>query len=203
MGRPRTIDDTAILNAARDIFLERGFAGTTAEIARRAGVSEGSLFNRFGNKQRLLQQALEPRIEDVTWVANLRSRVNQGVLKEHLVEIGLAGIAFFQQQLPMIMKVWSHSVELGYASESTSCGRVPIEIMQRLARYFEAEIKCGRMRRVDAEIVARTFLAAMHNYAFFEILLNDHEALPLPTGMYVRGMVDTLWSGIEPLVTDI
>lgn len=43
-----------ILAAARGSFAERGFAGaTTAEIAGRAGVSEGILFHHFGSKREL------------------------------------------------------------------------------------------------------------------------------------------------------
>ena len=89
MARPRSIDDSVILDAAREVFLELGFAGTTAEIARRAGVSEGSLFNRFGNKKQLFRAAIAPRIEDAVWIADLESRVGTGGFIEHLVEIGL------------------------------------------------------------------------------------------------------------------
>ncbi|MBU6163239.1 MAG: TetR family transcriptional regulator, partial [Myxococcales bacterium] len=38
MARPTTIDDEVILEAARQVFLEEGYAATTASIARRAGV---------------------------------------------------------------------------------------------------------------------------------------------------------------------
>ncbi|HQN26099.1 MAG TPA: helix-turn-helix domain-containing protein [Syntrophales bacterium] len=46
--------DTAlkILAAARDVFSERGFAGTTVdEIARRAGVNKATLYYQIGDKQ--------------------------------------------------------------------------------------------------------------------------------------------------------
>ena len=196
MARPRSIDDSVILNAAREVFLERGFAGTTAEVARRAGVSEGSIFNRFGSKQALFRRAIQPRIEEATWIADLESRVGTGCLTEHLVEIGLAGIAFFQKMLPMIMMAWSNAG--CFSGGPPLPERVPLEVLTRLAKYFEAEIRIGRMRKVDAEIVARTFLAAVHNYAFFEVLLKQQGQLPLPAGMYMRGMVDALWNGVAP-----
>ncbi|MBK6513564.1 MAG: TetR family transcriptional regulator [Polyangiaceae bacterium] len=40
MARPTVIRNEAILEAARDVFLERGILGTSAEVAQRAGVSE-------------------------------------------------------------------------------------------------------------------------------------------------------------------
>jgi AcrR family transcriptional regulator len=43
-----------ILDAAMDIFSEKGFAtATTAEIARAAGVAEGTIYNYFRNKREL------------------------------------------------------------------------------------------------------------------------------------------------------
>lgn len=47
--------EARILEAARTAILEHGFDGaTTAEIARRAGVAEGTVFVHFGNKVGLL-----------------------------------------------------------------------------------------------------------------------------------------------------
>lgn len=56
---PRRRDPEAkrqkILEVALALFAERGFEDTgTAEIARQAGVAEGSVFRHFGNKQGLL-----------------------------------------------------------------------------------------------------------------------------------------------------
>jgi AcrR family transcriptional regulator len=197
MARPRSIDDSVILEAAREVFLERGFAGTTAEIARRAGISEGSIFNRFGNKQSLFRAAIQPKIEEATWIEDLEARVGVGEVNVHLMEIGLGGIAFFQKKIPMIIMAWSNAGNLGGCPPSP--GRVPLEVVSRLARYLEAEMQLSRMRRVDAEILARTFLATIHNYAFFEILLKQQGQLPLPPGMYIRGVIDSLWNGVAPV----
>jgi hypothetical protein len=49
----------AILEAAREVFAERGYAGATIrEIARRAGVTHGLVMRHFGAKERLLIEAL-------------------------------------------------------------------------------------------------------------------------------------------------
>ena len=46
---------TRVLSAANMLFMTRGFAATgTADIAREADVSEGSIFYHFGSKQNLL-----------------------------------------------------------------------------------------------------------------------------------------------------
>jgi AcrR family transcriptional regulator len=49
---------SAIVSAARDLFIEHGYAGTTmADIARTAGVSVETIYAAFGNKATLLHKA--------------------------------------------------------------------------------------------------------------------------------------------------
>ena len=54
----------AILEAAREVFTERGYArATIREIARRAGVTHGLVMLHFGTKEQLLIEALPgPRV---------------------------------------------------------------------------------------------------------------------------------------------
>lgn len=58
MPRDKRVSDIGA--AAREVFCERGFeAASTAEIAIRAGVSEGTLYKYFENKRDLLIKVLE------------------------------------------------------------------------------------------------------------------------------------------------
>jgi AcrR family transcriptional regulator len=72
-GRGRQL----LLDAARDLFAERGFKGTsTRDIAERAGVSEVMIFRHFGSKANLFQEAVvEPFTSFMQrYVADYRSR---------------------------------------------------------------------------------------------------------------------------------
>jgi len=52
-----------ILEAALRIFTQKGYNGsTTAEIARAAGVAEGTIFRHFATKKELLIAVLKPKI---------------------------------------------------------------------------------------------------------------------------------------------
>jgi len=63
-GRSRATVD-AILTAAAQVFATHGYAaGTTNRIAARAGVSIGSLYEYFPNKDALLVALLEAHIEE-------------------------------------------------------------------------------------------------------------------------------------------
>jgi len=50
-GRPRRSSAEVLADAAAELFLEQGYAGTTVDdVARRAGVSRGTFFNYFASK---------------------------------------------------------------------------------------------------------------------------------------------------------
>jgi AcrR family transcriptional regulator len=72
-GRGRQL----LLDAARDLFAERGFKGTsTRDIAERAGVSEVMIFRHFGSKANLFQESVvEPFTSFMQrYIADYRSR---------------------------------------------------------------------------------------------------------------------------------
>ncbi|KGK91959.1 transcriptional regulator [Desulfosporosinus sp. HMP52] len=63
--KKKTIEERRqdILEAALNIFTEKGYNGsTTAEIARAAGVAEGTIFRHFATKKELLVAVLKPKI---------------------------------------------------------------------------------------------------------------------------------------------
>src|SRR5208283_4010117 len=64
MGRRKTISDAALLEIARAVFVRDGASGSTAEIARRAGVAEATLFKRFSTKAALFVAAMAPPAVD-------------------------------------------------------------------------------------------------------------------------------------------
>lgn len=67
----------SILRAAEELFAEQGFAKTTVdEIARRAGVSKGLVYQHYDSKEELLRAAWSDLVED--WMRETRSRIKTG-----------------------------------------------------------------------------------------------------------------------------
>lgn len=65
--RKKTVEQRRqdILEAALKVFASKGYSGsTTAEIARAAGVAEGTIFRHFPTKKDLLIAVLEPKVLD-------------------------------------------------------------------------------------------------------------------------------------------
>jgi AcrR family transcriptional regulator len=202
MPRPPKIKDEEILAAARAVFLEKGIRATTAEVARRAGIAEGSIFNRFPTKVALFRAAMRPDLEEPAWAKLVLERVGQGDVVENLVEIGTQVLEFLRQIVPIMMMSWSNPHNDGGLLPPPLRGNnpPPLVAMRRLVAYFDAEIRGGRIRTgSDPELMARVFLGSLQNYVFFEVLLRARDMLPLPALTYVRGVVDLLWNGAAPV----
>ena len=58
-----------ILEAAADLFAERGLDASSAEIARRAGVGEATLYRRFPTKDDLIVAVVQAQIDEMAEVA--------------------------------------------------------------------------------------------------------------------------------------
>ena len=60
----KEIKKSQIIQAALDLFVERGYYGTkTSQISRRAGISEGLLFHYFPTKEILLEELINIGLE--------------------------------------------------------------------------------------------------------------------------------------------
>jgi AcrR family transcriptional regulator len=58
-----------LLDAAAAVFAERGLDASTAEIARRAGVGQGTVFRRFPTKDDLVAAIVVDRLGEITTTA--------------------------------------------------------------------------------------------------------------------------------------
>lgn len=198
MARQATIRDETILDAAREIFLSRGVSATTAEVAEKAGVSEGTLFKRFGSKDELFRAAMLSHGAKIPWIATLDDRVGKGRVRDHLVDLGIQIIEFFRILIPFMMLSWSNKSAGPLPSLMSAEDPPPAIALRKLAAYFEAEALAGRIRKTSPEILARSFVGGLQSFAFFELLMKGREPSPMTAEEFVRGHVSLLWAGIEP-----
>jgi AcrR family transcriptional regulator len=194
MARSPSITDALILEAARAVFLEHGFSGTTADVAKRAGCAEGSIFNRFPTKTDLFAAAMQSDTGFPEWIETLCAEPGKGDLKAKLVAAGTEAIEFFRRITPLMMMGWSNPA----AGCSQGPNSPPVCALKRLTGFFEGEMRAGRMRRHDPEIFARTFAGSIVHYVFMELVHKTQDELPLPSETFVRGLVNVLWTGAQP-----
>ena len=66
MGRMPTFDRRAVVDAARDVFWQRGYAETgITELEDATGLTRSSLYNAFGSKRGLFDAVLGAYLDDV------------------------------------------------------------------------------------------------------------------------------------------
>ena len=194
-GRPRSIDSEQLLSVAREVFLERGIRATTLEVALRAGVSEGALFHRFKNKEGLFRAAMELPAEQVPeLLLEAVQRLHDLELREALLQLAHALLDIGKVAVPLMMMSWSNPTMCDPTYDDNHAKyRL---FLKRLAMFFETQMRDGKLRNMDAEIIARAFLGSIHHYCMTRILTGHHpDAAIIPEGMYARGLVDLLLNG--------
>jgi AcrR family transcriptional regulator len=197
MARPTVIRDEDLLQAVHDVVRERGVSATTAEIAARAGVSEGTLFHRFKSKNQLFAEALFQLPEPV-WLDGLIDRVGKGDVFEHLVELGLLVIVNMESWMPLSMVAASAPEEAGFHARLARPDSPKRSFERKFVGYFESEIRAQRLAPFDALVVSRCYLGALHNYVFDEFQMRLTKEIPMPPRVFVEGLVGMLKHGMMP-----
>ena len=102
-GRPRDLlKRDAILDAATELFYERGFAATSMEaVAERAGVSKMTVYSHFPDKPALLEASFERNIGAIR-LPELSDGADLPASLETLVAFGERLVAFLTR--PEIVK---------------------------------------------------------------------------------------------------
>jgi AcrR family transcriptional regulator len=201
MARPTTIDDEDILEAAREVFLARGIKATTAEVAERAGISEGTVFKRFRSKNQLFRAAMEEGMKaHGEWTNAFREQAGHGDVREQLAIMFHRAIEHLRVIIPLMMMSWSNPAAAQAHGFGGSKGQhtPPLDALRIITEYLEVEMRLGRVRRQDPEIVARAMMGAVWNFAHFEIILREAGQEPMPEETYVRGLLGLFWPGLEP-----
>ena len=185
MPRPVTIQDSAILDAARRVFLAHGYQASTIEIARRAGVSEGSLFKRFRTKTDLFIAAMNVAGGIEERQDALLQAAGRAPIRPTLVAYARHLLAHMQTVMPRILMVTSSGVQFARNYIPTSCP--PLQHAAVLTRYLRAEIRCGRLRLANPAAHATIFVGALSHCVFCETIIGRRTA---SHAVYVRTLVD-------------
>jgi AcrR family transcriptional regulator len=188
MPRPVSIHDDAILAAAGKVFLAHGYQASTAEIARRAGVSEGSLFKRFRTKTDLFLAAMDVQSRAQEWQESLLAGAGKTAIRPALEAYGRHLLARLQIVMPRILMVTSSGVRFAEHYHPTRYPP-PLQHAAILTRYLRAEARCGRLRLARPEIHADVFVGALSHCVFCEMVLGHRAA---SHAAYIGTLVDNI-----------
>ena len=167
-----------ILAGARKVFHENGFdAASMNDIARAAGVSKGTLYVYFENKERLFLEliaeekradlwpimSLDPEDHDIAAVLN---NFGQEFLK-------LLTRPYYIKAMRIVFSIVERMPEVGADYYS----RGPQICMGKLAAYLEAQSKAGVVEIEDPLLAAQQFMDLSQAGLLRKLLFN---AVPTP-----------------------
>lgn len=198
MARTTVIRDETIVAAAREVFLTRGFRATTAEVAERAGVSEGSIFKRFRSKSELFTAAMGAgSLADPPVLAELTSLAGTGDLRANLARIGRHLVDHLRVAVPLSIMLWSNPTDDAAVRCLTEDDPMPLRLHRSLTALFEREIRLGRVGGHAPDLVARAYFGPIHNFAVLEVLYGARSS-DAEVDRFLAGLLDLLWQGVEP-----
>jgi len=193
MGRNKTIRDEQLLQYARAVFLESGAFGSTKEIARRAGVSEATLFKRYPTKAALFLAAMVP--EEVDIEAVIHSFTKETDARLVLTEIGHRILAYFRTLIPVVMHLMTHP-SISMADVTAHFKSMPPQALaEALAAHMKEANSRGTVKVENPMATASLFVSAIHSLAAYELMeLHGGKDMEHAIGPFV----EALWSGMAP-----
>jgi len=191
MARTKTISDADLLEVARQVFVEAGIGASTKAIARRAGVSEGVLFQRFRTKEDLFFAAMVPPVADLS--AIFEQHTVTGL--ELLEQITFAMLNYFRSALPVLVPLMSHPV-FRFEDFARQQADSPLVTLRReLMQFMLKQKNGGRIGPVDPGAAALVIWSTAQTVAFFEQLGAHDGKLP---DEIVTAAIACLWTGMKP-----
>lgn len=166
MARPTTITDAELLDAARAVFIERGPGGTTAEVAARAGVSEGTLFKRFGSKTNLFECAMNAENDVEGLVEGVAYGAKGKPAAEVLLDLGMAMLVKFERIVPMIVTHMGGTTPGDNIPPIMKTAPPPVRLLRAVEGLFGNLVEDGKLAPVNVTVLARSFVGAIFQYVF-------------------------------------
>ncbi len=189
-----------LLAAALDLFVEKGYAATRVEeVARRAGVSKGTLFLYFASKEELFKAVVRENISGrfPQWSSELDSFPGStSDLLRHAMAAWWARVGDTKASgiSKLMMSEASNFPELAvfYHHEVIEPGNLLIR------RILQRGVERGEFRPLDLQYGVHTILAPMLYLLLWKHSLAEctHHVAPLVPQAYISAQLDTLLNGL-------
>jgi len=196
---PRGADNaTLVLDAARELFLGRGYVETSMDaVAVAAGVSKATVYAHFGSKDELfIAMVIREGRDHTDFLTSTTSSSAADVLHDfgrHAANLLLSDhvVAF-------------HRIVAGEASRSPEVGRLywmngPERLLASLATFLAAAMERGELRVAPARMAAAQFLAIIVGDLQLRAFVgNAHDVSAADRAIVVDAGVDTFLRAFSP-----
>lgn len=162
-GRPKDLEKrAAILNAAKHLFPENGFEGTSMDaIAASAGVSKLTVYSHFRDKESLFTEAVRARCTDLM-PAELFEMAPGGATRDRLLMIARAFFTLITRDESIAL----HRLLTAGTGTSQKLAQMfwqagPQTLQEGLAGFLRREVERGRLEIADVARAASQFYSLL------------------------------------------
>ncbi len=191
-----------ILIAAAKTFAAKGYErATIANIARAAGIAEGSIYNYFKNKQDLLvslpRQMLEPTIESVSARLSMTGAVQPLPPAQMLAGVAQKMLATIRQNAPIFSALLSALPSMKQSAREKYMHQVVLYATGVLEKYFQEQIKQGVLRKgLKPRILARAFIGMFFPFILLREVLQVETDADWNYDQLIADLVPLFLSGV-------
>ena len=191
--RPKTISDEEILEVVRSCVLNEGPAVSTQIIANQVGVSQATLFKRFGNKVHLITRALLLGVEAPNLIRGLEAEVDCDNPKEQLLKMAINLHAFFEKMVPCWSALRSAGIE---PPENLPKDAPPVRGRLALENWVRTLQEAGVITAQEhPESISISLIGALQTRSFRRHIIRDNYMLQSDEE-YVEEIVAFYWRAL-------
>jgi AcrR family transcriptional regulator len=191
-----------ILDAAALLFARKGYKGATIrEIAREAGVAEGTIYNYFDSKHDLLislpQRISWPMVS--SFVRSARSQGPDTVAddEEQMVQLLQASMTSIQQHTDAVKVLLAYIPFMEEEIQSQFLEQTTLFFTRifDLEGFLQSRIEAGTFRSLDTAIAARAFVGMVLIFVLSQEILPGRKAVPMSYEKIAREVVQLFLYG--------
>jgi AcrR family transcriptional regulator len=191
-----------ILDAAALLFARKGYKGATIrEIAREAGVAEGTIYNYFDSKHDLLislpQRISWPMVS--SFVRSARSQGPDTVAddEEQMVQLLQASMSSIQQHTDAVKVLLAYIPFMEEEIQSQFLEQTTLFFTRifDLEGFLQSRIEAGTFRSLDTAIAARAFVGMVLIFVLSQEILPGRKAVPMSYEKIAREVVQLFLYG--------
>ena len=188
----------AIIEAAVNLFAQRGFRGTTTrEIAAAVGVTEPVLYQHFATKRDLYTAIIDWKSQEAEreYGQQLEAAAQANDDRQYLTALATIILHWYTED-PAFVRLLLYSGLEGHEIAALCYERLGVRLDCEIVRHLQRRIEEGALRNgLDPLIAARAFLCMVAHFAQSRVVFRLQKE-EISVDEYLRTMVDIFLRGI-------